>query len=296
MSCLRTAIMTVVHPGALDFLAQFLHSLSVQTDRDFTTCLINDGVDGLSGILGQNRFRAEVINAGGGISANRRQGIEWIKNMGFEAIIFADADDIFAANRVAVCRQALAHGSPIMAHEVIPFTGDPAEGRGDPWLGRRLAHGQRFDKEMIRHGNCLGLGNTAIRCDGLPPGETPMPDSSIAFDWDFFAWLMKDGAECTFRDDTATLYRQHQSNLAGVGRLGDAEIVRAVEVKAAHYRFCAGFEPGDEALAAGFEDLARRLDDDDFRATYCRAVRDAYTPDMFWWEQAKLPEELAPWQ
>ena len=150
---------------------------------------------------------------------------------------------------------------------------------------------------MIRRGNCLGLGNTALRADALPAGEIPVPDSSIAFDWDFFAWLMKDGMDCTYSNDTATYYRQHEANLAGVGRLGDAEIVKAVEVKAAHYRFSAGFEENDKALAEGFETLGRRLArDEDYRDAYCKAVRAAHTPEMFWWEQAKLPEELAPWQ
>lgn len=285
-----TAVFSVVYAGVERFLPEFLSSLAKQTARGFTLFLINDGVQGLENFLHLSDVNAEILKKTAEPAALRKMGIAAMASRGIKRVIFADADDYLAENRIDVAGTLLEQWD-IVCNEFIAIGEDvniPA-----PMLGHRLANLENIRNETILNGNCLGLSNTAAWIDRILPFAGKVPNSTVAFDWDLFGLCLQGGLKAAFTDQTHTFYRQHANNIVGRMILSESLILRGVEVKKNHYRLMAKYYEEYEPKAKAFESIWHRMTSDKkFLKDYCAAVSGQAEGASFWWEPMKTTEDL----
>ncbi|MDQ3030780.1 MAG: hypothetical protein M3Y87_00020 [Myxococcota bacterium] len=271
------AVVTVAYPAARPFLAEMAESLRAQSDRAFTVIVLDDGCgnvlhafDGLS---------ARVIAAGASIADNRRVAIGAAIDAGFSQLVLADADDTFSADRVARSRRALDE-HPLVFNELR--IGDA------PVFGARFERGASIDLGAILDGNCLGLSNTAARAEVLAEPARAIDVDEHIVDWGLFTRALAAGHRAVFLDDVYTHYRRHEASLGTLDADDEAAVIRALEVKASHYRRfaarCAAFAERADAFGAL---LARIREDDDTRREYVRFCRASAPAHPLWWEIAR---------
>ena len=285
-----TAIFSVSYPSVEPYISDFMHSLSKQTDKDFALFLLNDGLSDIERFLERIDFPVQVLEKTGHPAALRRAGIQWVISEGVGVIVFADADDYFADNRIEISKKMM-FDYDVICNEIL-LTGQKFP-QSISMLGELFKDEMDITTEDIVNGNCLGLSNTSIRVDKISELMMEIPDDVVAFDWTFFALCLHAGAKATFTKNTETYYRQHGDNIASPCSFSEEQILRGVQVKRDHYQMLSRFY-GEYALLADMfgELLAQLQSDETLRRKYCRAVR-KYAPAMpLWWEPIKSLEEL----
>lgn len=285
-----TVVFSVVYPGVETYFPEFLDTLSKQTDSNFTLFLINDGLPNIEGFLKRADLDVKVKVAEGSPAALRKMGIKWVMESGAKIIIFADADDYFARNRVEISRD-------IMIKYDLVFNELVLTGKGVtdsiPMIGSHFSDGEIVSCKHIRTVNCMGLSNTALRANGIPSYFDQIPENIIAFDWALFALCLHAGARGIFTKKTITYYRQHGDNLASPHSFTEEQILRGVQVKRDHYQVLSRFYEEYTSLSDLFEKLLAQLQSDGtLRRQYCRAVRKHAPAIPLWWEPIKLLKEL----
>jgi hypothetical protein len=286
---MNTAVFSVVYPGVEPYLSEFLHSLSNQTDLEFTLYLINDNFLELNHIIGSQNLKYKVITAKGTPAQLRKKGIQWLVREGVDVVIFADADDKFSENRVEVSKNILNY-SDIVFNELVLF------GKGiqftKPMLGSHYPEGYELNDESLNSFNCIGLSNSAIKLK-LFFNVEDIPNHIIAFDWTFFSMFLLLGAKIRFTKKTHTYYRQYEKNQASPLNLADDQIVRGIKVKRDHFHFLSKQYDQYQALFKSYEKLYQLIKvDDSFKQKYIVEVRNQAPENPLWWEPIKTVEEL----
>ena len=284
------AVLPTVYPAALPFIDDFLDGIENQIDSDFVLLIVNDGIEAFDQLTSGKSFEIHVLEASGTPAALRRQGIDWAEQKGAEWIIFADADDVCAAERVAKTRTSR-DGADVLFNDLIMF--------GEQTINETSLLSSHFeDGDAARPGalvnmNFLGMSNTVAKAGLLNRSAAYIPDDLTAFDWALFTRMVLNGAVVRFMGGAPTRYRQYGGNVAGPGDSSNKQILWGVSVKARHYDV---FRPDGEPyrqLADKFAALRMRLDTDEaFLHDYCNAVRENSPECPLWWEPMKLPEEL----
>jgi len=285
-----TAIFSVSYPGVEPYIFDFLNSLSRQTDKDFILFLINDGYHDIGQFLERIDFPVKMREQTGQPAALRKAGIQWIIAEGLEVVIFADADDYFADNRVEISKKMLGEYDVICNEILLVGKKYP---QPIPMLEKYFNEGMEIRSKHIVNGNCMGLSNSSIRVDKISPLMTEIPNDAIAFDWTFFALCIQAGARVAFTKNTETYYRQHDDNIASPRTFSEEQILRGVKVKRDHYNLLSKFFDEYVELANGFESLYSRLQSNDLlKDKYCNAVRMNTANALMWWEQIVIPKEI----
>ena len=286
-----TAVFSVFYPGVERYIPEFLDSLSKQTSKDFTFFLLNAGLFDIGRFLERIDFTVRILEEDGHPAKLRKTGIQWIISEGAKAIIFADADDYFADNRIEISKKMLT-GNDMTFNEIILV----GEGllQPVPMLGKALEDKAEIDKNYLISGNCMGLSNSGIKVDKISNLMPEIPDDVIAFDWDFFSFCLHDGAKAIFTKETETYYRQHDNNTASPQDFSEEQIMRGVKVKRSHYRLLSRFYKEYVSFANLFEGLFFRLRNDRIlKEKYCQAVKhQRLLSTGRWWEPIKSLEEL----
>lgn len=287
---MHIAVLSVVYPEVEKYVTEFLNSLFRQTNKDIILYLINDGFSNIQSLFSKYDFSVKIKEATGSPASNRISGIRWLIDEGEEVVLFADADDSMAENRVEVSLNML-RNNDIVVNELALI----GEKNSDPIsiLGRRFLEEERIYKGHLKSANFMGLSNTAMRVEKIPENFSKIPGNHIAFDWDFFSFCLHSGFRTVFTGKTSTYYRQHSKNIASPVLLSEAQILRGVQVKCEHYKLMARFYDEYCALAKTFKDLLFHIKSDMvFRKRYCRAVYDMAPQLPIWWEAIAAPEEL----
>jgi glycosyltransferase involved in cell wall biosynthesis len=284
------AVFSVCYAGVEPYISDFLRSLSAQTDKHFTLFLLSDGFPDLGRHIDDIDFPVRVLERTGHPAALRKTGIQWVVSEGEEAIIFADSDDYFAENRIETARRMLG-GWDVVCNEIL------LAGRGfqqpASMFGKLFGDIREISAEDITYGNCLGLSNTSMRVDKIPPFMTAIPDNTIAFDWDFFALSVHAGARVAFTKETKTYYRQHDNNIASPRSFSEEQILRGVKVKRDHYGLLSRYYDEYTDLAQVYQSLFERMQSDGpLRDNYCEAVRTHAIDASMWWQSIKTLKEL----
>jgi glycosyltransferase involved in cell wall biosynthesis len=278
-----------VFPLVRDFLEDYLRSLAAQTTKDFDLVVFNDGFDGLDEFLGGFAPHVIVVPCSGSPASVRKQAIEFMRQAGYERIIFTDADDTFAPNRVEVVA-GLLHKHDIVLNDltVVERNGACVHER---YLSRRLDDGARITLEYILDKNVFGLSNTGVRIPCIP-GDLTLPENLVAVDWYLFSLLLAYGADAVFTSRTETFYRMHGNNTIGLGGDIATGLDRGIAVKQLHYRLLSWLGPEYADRAAIFADLANKMIDLSYRSAYLSKLKNIALNDPLWWETFRTAEEL----
>ena len=285
-----TAVFSVSYTGVEPYIPDFLHSLSKQTDKNFVLFLLNDGLSDIERFLEGIDFPVKILEQTGHPAALRKAGIQWIISEGAEVIVFADADDYFADNRIEISKKLLVDYD-VICNEIL-LTGQKFP-QPVPMLGELFKDGMEITAKDIVNGNCLGLSNTSIRVDKISALMREIPDDVVAFDWAFFALCLHAGAKAIFTKNTKTYYRQHGDNIASPCSFSEEQILLGVKVKRDHYALLSKFYNEYVKLANVFKNLYSRLQSDVLlKGNYCKAVRMNATDTSMWWKSIKTIGEL----
>jgi len=279
----NTCLFTVIYPGCEPYLPRFFKSVSEQTRDEFDLLILNDGLENPMQHIPVREKRLTLIPVSGTIAKVREEGIRILDNSDYETVIFADADDFMSANRVEASMLALEYAD-IYANDVS--TVDEQDNEIDSLLfSGRLGDECIIETSFITDKNILGLGNTAIRKDALIAMK--IPKDTIAVDWYFFTHLLLSGRSALFRNDSTTLYRQHEANTAGLGRITPERFRHALKVQLQHAESLSGFSDVyiqrlDKLLA-----LKKYLESEANLQRYLEHLKQNLPASLFWWEEVK---------
>lgn len=154
---------------------------------------------------------------------------------GADFLIFADMDDMLAANAPGLHEDALAHAD-------ISF-GDLElmDARGE-YLRRRFFDGVDLprhveDPAALAKRNFLGLSNTAVRATALTEEAMHIPADVVAADWWLFTTLLLAGRTARRTISPVGAYRLYGGNTLGAGVPATrAQLKCSIDIALRHYK------------------------------------------------------------
>lgn len=286
---MKTVIVTVIYPQAMQYCSDFVSSVNQQSDRNFDLLIVNDSVECPEAILEHLQVGWFLFDATGTPAQLRKFVIHHALEEKYDIIIFADADDVMGKNRVEVVKQYLINNK-IIFNELKLF--HDCINKAAPFLSKRFRDGDIVTLQDLDNSNCMGLSNTSLKTEVIRDILNLIPDNIKVFDWLFFNRALAAGHEAIFTSKTTTYYRQHHNNMAAPFALTNDSIIKAVELKFDHYYALRALGSWYEKQAIAFGQLIEILREDSFIVQYCEAVRKNSPQYPLWWEPIKLPKEL----
>ena len=270
-----TALCAVLFPGCEPFLADYLTSIKEQTDQNFRLIILNDGAKVLDAELIKNlsRYGLQVLSGSSSPANSRVKLIDYCIRAKFKKIIFSDADDVMAPNRVEIVASLLdTHDLVVNDLHLIAENGELI--RSDV-VSSRLGKQRVFEFEDLVEKNFCGMTNMSF----LAPmsGELIVPRHAVAVDWSIASQLLLNGRKGFFTSSTTTGYRQHSGNVVGIGH--SHNFGKIDKVRKAHFEFLRATYPEEERVQIA---LARDSEEalDSVGSTLCRGHE-----NKLWWER-----------
>jgi hypothetical protein len=207
----RLALYSTVYPGVEPFLSAWYATVRAQTDQEFDLWIALDSVDP-EHILNEMGAESESVNFVSGIKGTpaqiRERAIDRLVD-NYEAIVFADSDDLLYPTRIETARRQLEN------HDVIGCALNIIdEGGRDLGLVFGQTDGEQLDSLLPRY-NIFGLSNTAYR-SGVVRTCLPLGDACELFDWSLATRAWAEGANFYFDQQPQMSYRQYGANIARV--------------------------------------------------------------------------------
>ena len=223
---------TVVYPGALKYLNEFVNSLNNQTFGDFDLVIANDQAEYslLSDCLRNLKVKYSIIS-----SEERKTPadlrvdlIKYTKLSGYNLLVLGDIDDLFDNERISEIASSYEQNKSFsfFYNELILFDGTKAL-KSFPSVTNKI--------EDILQYNYLGLSNNSINLDVLTLDfiESLYGCTSFVFDWYLFSRILCDGGSGLFVEKAKTLYRIYDNNFAGIS--AETQLKKELDVKTKHY-------------------------------------------------------------
>ena len=273
-------------PAMKKFLNDYLKSLEKQTDKNFDLIIVNDGLSGFGRSAKRYRLNnIQEIKGGGSIAKNRELGINYVKNKGYDYLIFTDSDDFFAHNRVKKSVELLKYYDIV----VNDLTTVSAKGKtlNKLYFSKRLKNLFKIRCDFIKDKNIFGLSNTAIRV-GCLERKTNFQNDLIAVDWNLFYGLLKNGCSAIFSNETETFYRIYKGNTVGLSPVSKKNISQRAAAKFRHYLILSQSDKSYKSLAIGFGELIKKMNNKNFKNKYLNKIKSSCINKPFWWEEVKL--------
>ena len=271
---------SVVYPQALPYLKDVRESALSQTRKDFDFIVVNDGCDKKRIIKELQGLNITVLEAEGGFTANRLQGINYARNKGYKYFLFCDADDSFTLNRYERTISAFNESNA----DIIVCNLNIANEKCEPFLtnyfSKEILDDRWIDAEFIKDKNVFGMSNTAIRLSSLK-GKIQLPETPIV-DWLLFTELLLKGLKAKYITDSMVNYRQYSTNMIGITKYDVASFKRMAKLKYNHYTLLtdAGynqFEPYKQE-----SDSLQYLSEDEIVRIVKRELN--IHPQPLWWQ------------
>jgi glycosyltransferase involved in cell wall biosynthesis len=278
-----TCVFTVAYPLMEKWIPQFTESLLKQSLKDFDLVIVNDGLDLKMLNPLEQKFNCIILPSGGSIAKNRSAGFSGILNNGYRYVIFADADDLMAENRISISKRLL-DDYDIVVND-LTLINPNGEYIMDQYLSARLGSLKRINLNEILDYNFIGLGNSSARVEILH--NIIIPENIEAVDWYLFSLLLYRGHNAVFTSSTSTLYRQHHSNLIGLNQLDENNILLLAEQKYLHYFYLQNLSEHHQNRFIEFSKLVVKLKDPIFRKKYLEKMSDQEPEYPFWFESIK---------
>lgn len=231
---MKIALGIVVHRNAYIYREAFIESINGQTYRDFEVIIINDGLTEKMVEFYKNNIKnvCHVIESSSpfSIPANRVQLIQESINMGVNYLIFGDADDCFANNRIDRLVSEYDGYSGFYYNDLVyetnfekvfPYFPDQVNSIG-----------------LIAEENFLGLSNTAVDLSvfNLSILEILRGLEVDVFDWFLYSVLVMEGGKGKYVRGTYTIYNIHDNNIVGKQVCSERLIQREIDLKLTLYK------------------------------------------------------------
>ena len=123
--------------------------------------IANDGLTKIENLCKKYDFTGHIINVSGSPVSNRFALIEGALNFGYDNLIFADCDDTFCPNRVALTTKNLEKNSIVVND--LNIMDEKGNLLSTDYFSNRFSNLMTIDLKSIINGNLLGLSNTGIR-------------------------------------------------------------------------------------------------------------------------------------
>lgn len=231
------AVLSVCFTQNPFFSEQYFASLAAQSCNEFDLLLLNDGFLDLAKFKQQYpslRIRELMPVKGDTIAKNRQRLINEALQIGYDVLIFADFDDVFAQNRIEVSLKKLL-SADLFVNELVAFNN--SLGDGSPVIGNRLDNNTFLDFSYVLDKNLFGLSNTALNTACLKGFVCDFPPDILAVDWFFYSILLSRGLSAIYSNETLTYYRQHGENMVGApgGKGGLVWLAKSLEIQCRHF-------------------------------------------------------------
>lgn len=230
---MKTAVLTTIFPVDQNYLRDYFESLCDQTVQGFDVILVNDGYGDINQLRAQypslNIIELEAADC---IAKNRERMCQFALRNQYEAAVFADIDDYFSDNRVEHSLSLLAEYD-IVVNDLTSFSGEKE--LAACILSSRVTDGDEINLDFIRDKNVFGLSNTALRLTDVDVSSINFHRSLVAVDWYLFSTLLYKSKRAVFTNKAITYYRQHSSNIVGIGRVTKESLLHSLKVRENHY-------------------------------------------------------------
>lgn len=265
------------YPGVENYLQSLISSINEQSCKDFTVFFVNDGLSDLDGYTNKLNVSFRLFNVSGTPYKNRILGLKKISQLSAENLIFQDADDLMASNRIEECLKYLETSSLVINDlDLINQEGEVFEKK---YWSDRLEHEFEFNHDFITRHNLLGFTNTAIRGELIEHLPDFQNEEIIAADWFiFYRILYQSGVNVRFINSTTSHYRQHTQNVTGLGGLNESRLKKALIVKRKHYQALVNTGYNVEEELKRISQLER---------TTKHKFKSNKIPHLFWWEETE---------
>ncbi len=271
---------SVVYPQALPYLKDVRDSALSQTRKDFDVIVVNDGCDKDRIVEELQGLNITILDAEGGFTANRMQGINYARNQGYRYLLFCDADDSFTAIRY---ERTVAEFEKSNA-DILVCNLNIADEHCQPFLkdyfSKEIPEDRSIDADFLKDKNIFGMSNTAIRLEALTE-DIQIPETPIV-DWLLFTVLLLKGLKAKYITDSMVNYRQYSTNMIGITRYDVTSFKKLAGLKNNHYKLLV--ECGDNQYDKLFQDSKRLLvlSDDEIESIVKREL--AIHPQPLWWQ------------
>ena len=227
---MKTCFGSVIYKQAREYFQPLVDSLEAQTDKDFDFLVINDNYS--KSELAELSFPENTVLIDCelqhlSIVQTRIEMIKQAKALGYELIILGDADDTISTNRVEEYKKA-AELDKTNVFFYNKFVTDKGEN-----VFKTLPKAVTEIKQISQQ-NFLGLSNTGLRLEALSYEfiDGLQECTSFVFDWYLFTRILLEIGKGCQVEDTATIYRIYEDNVAGCSR----DLQKEYDVKLKHYQ------------------------------------------------------------
>ena len=226
--------LTVVYPKALPYLSDVYKSAKLQTRQDFDILVVNDGCDCNSIKAALPELNVIIIDAVGGFSANRIQGIAYAKAHQYEYLLFCDADDAFSPVRYERTIEEFenSHADIIVCN--LNIVDEQLNILIKDYFSKEIPHPCWIDASFLQDKNIFGMSNTAIRLSALKR-PLSIPETPIV-DWYLFTMLLLSGLRAKYTNKSFVDYRQYSDNMIGINKFDVTSVRRLTRLKLNHYK------------------------------------------------------------
>ena len=279
---MKTLLVSFVYPIIKPYLKDFFSSLNNQTIDNFNTLIFDDDFnENLKkyGYTGEVFFNKNDLS----ICEVRKLVIDYSIRNNYDLLIFADADDVMANDRVEKTIKAYDKNTSFFYNDLYLLS-NKRKDFYDGKLPNRID-----DLEKIKECNFLGMSHTAINIEKEKDilKKMPITDKMIAFDWYLHSYLLFNGG-CGKKINTQTYYRIYDNNTAGkTNYLTEEKLDTGLKVKKYHYNFMKQFDKSYNQLLNKIIQLEEKLQVKEFKQKYIDYINQNYSNCVFWWQNIK---------
>jgi hypothetical protein len=296
----KTALYTTIYPGVEQFLPDWAASVMKQTYHNFDIVVGVDGVsiDNLAGLLKTDKPVQWIVGGPGFTPAQIRQlALEEMIPF-YNAVVFADSDDILEADRIESALMNLVN------YDVTACGMRLIDERGlDLKMLFQFDSLETLDSVLPRF-NMFGLSNSAYRTEVLRRC-LPIPHECVLVDWFLAtkAWL--EGARMGFDSTCLMAYRQFSRNTARViPPFSAEEILTATQLVLDHcrlvFRYIVPAYPNSVAI---FEKARLEIEEFALKINRDQNLLDRYVDQLnqlprahLWWSCVAHPQLEMIWK
>lgn len=230
MSRIKILLAVCAYAQAQPYLRELFDSVEAQTYTEFDAVLFCSEQDHplLCGYAQRDCIHPDLS-----IPEVRLFCIDYALDKGYSLVVFVDADDVIAADRV---EQTIRRYQENPKHAFYYTELNLLSCRDTSFFSKSLP-AETTDFEQISFGNYVGFSTLAFNLEVFRSQGVYVnaPDNIIAYDWYLTAILLLQGAKGSIVP-SKTFYRIYDNNTAGFTNTSDEETLRkTVAVKYEHY-------------------------------------------------------------